>query len=345
MTYAQGWRYGSGFYDDRLPVNARPQRVLAGAALGCVAFACAWTLAADLIGGGEGKTEFASVEVVGTRGDRLEVAATRGDRLAIAIPAPQASSAVFASLFDPHLAMGAGSSAFVRSAPVVADSQPAEPAIAQAQAAAPPQAPVRQAEAAPARPATTPRVNQIRTALLHDAHRGAADAGAWTAKQPSIFAKLFGKQPSVALAYAAPDDGGLASGVAVTGLYDRETAVYDIAAHKVYLPDGTTLEAHSGLGSLLDDPRHADVKDRGVTPPAVYDLEEREALFHGVRALRMIPEDEGKVFGRTGILAHTYMLGPNGDSNGCVSFKDYGAFLQAFDNHEIKRLAVVASLD
>jgi hypothetical protein len=35
------------------------------------------------------------------------------------------------------------------------------------------------------------------------------------------------------------------------------------------------------------------------------------------------------------------MLGPNGDSNGCVSFKDYNAFLQAYRNGEVKRLAVV----
>jgi hypothetical protein len=39
------------------------------------------------------------------------------------------------------------------------------------------------------------------------------------------------------------------------------------------------------------------------------------------------------------------MLGPNGDSNGCVSFRDYDAFLRAYLNHEIKRIAVVARLD
>jgi hypothetical protein len=51
------------------------------------------------------------------------------------------------------------------------------------------------------------------------------------------------------------------------------------------------------------------------------------------------------VFGRSGLLAHTYMLGPNGDSNGCVSFKDYGAFLKAYAAGEIKRLAVVTHID
>ena len=39
---------------------------------------------------------------------------------------------------------------------------------------------------------------------------------------------------------------------APTSSYDRYTAVYDISARIVYLPDGTKLEAHSGLGDALD---------------------------------------------------------------------------------------------
>jgi hypothetical protein len=183
-----------------------------------------------------------------------------------------------------------------------------------------------------------------RTAALRDgAHRVVANAVADTR---SIWDKLFGRPASaLTLAYASAETGSLGSGHVASGLYDRSTAVYDITAHKVYLPDGTALEAHSGLGALLDDPRHADVKMRGVTPPAVYDLQPREALFHGVEALRLIPEDESQALGRDGLLAHSYMLGPNGDSNGCVSFKDYEAFLQAYKNHEITRLAVVERLD
>ena len=53
---------------------------------------------------------------------------------------------------------------------------------------------------------------------------------------------------------------------------------------------------------------------------------------------------EDKIYGRTGLLAHTYMLGPNGDSNGCVSFKNYAAFLHAYKSGRIKRLVVVAKL-
>ena len=95
----------------------------------------------------------------------------------------------------------------------------------------------------------------------------------------------------------------------------------------------------------LDDPRYVNERMRGATPPNVYELQPREQLFHGVQALRLIPVGGGDLYGRTGLLAHTYMLGPNGDSNGCVSFKNYNTFLQAFQNGEIKRLAVVARLN
>jgi Protein of unknown function (DUF2778) len=123
-----------------------------------------------------------------------------------------------------------------------------------------------------------------------------------------------------------------------------KTAIYDIAAHTVYLPDGRRLEAHSGLGSQMDDPRYINAKGRGPTPPNVYDLTMREELFHGVRAIRLNPVDDGKMFGRDGMLAHTYMLGPNGQSNGCVSFSDYPAFLNAFLRGEVDRLVVVEHL-
>ena len=126
--------------------------------------------------------------------------------------------------------------------------------------------------------------------------------------------------------------------------YDKLTAVYDISAHTVYLPDGTRLEAHSGLGGDRDDPRFVDERDRGATPPHLYELTLRESLFHGVQALRLTPVGEGFSFDRVGLLAHPYMLGPNGDSNGCVSFKNYDAFLRAFQDGEVKRLAVVARL-
>jgi outer membrane biosynthesis protein TonB len=176
--------------------------------------------------------------------------------------------------------------------------------------------------------------------------------------KPTMVEKLWGKQPahgSPLLSYASADasvTGSIIDTRAQNPMlggsppYDRQTAVYDISAKTVYLPDGTRLEAHSGLGSKLDDVRYAHVRMQGVTPPHIYELKPREALFHGVPALRLTPiGGESKIFGRDGLLAHTYMLGSRGDSNGCVSFKDYYAFLNAYRNQGIRRLAVLARVE
>ena len=169
----------------------------------------------------------------------------------------------------------------------------------------------------------------------------------------NVFEKLFGgsaPQHGPMLAYAGSDGGVLSNGqdAAAAGQpsdIDRQTAVYDISAKRVYMPDGTKLEAHSGLGSRLDNPASANERMRGVTPPHIYDLKPREALFHGVAALRLTPlGGEGAIYGRNGLLAHTYMLGPNGDSNGCISFRDYNKFLQAYRRGEVKRIVVVGRL-
>ena len=163
--------------------------------------------------------------------------------------------------------------------------------------------------------------------------------------------------PQSRVAYAAPEaratfttpEGRLA-GRSLFGFsspiagYDRWTAVYDISARTLYLPDGTRLEAHSGLGDKLDDPRYVSERMRGPTPPNVYELTPREASFHGVQALRLTPIGDSPLFGRAGLLAHPYMLGPNGDSNGCVSVKDYDALLRAYLNGQVKKLAVVARI-
>jgi hypothetical protein len=178
-----------------------------------------------------------------------------------------------------------------------------------------------------------------------------------SSEKQTIVEKLWGKQPSHGslLSFASADasvTGSIPSNVNQNPMlggsppYDRQTAVYDVSAHMVYLPDGSRLEAHSGLGSMLDDPGSSRIRMRGVTPPHIYELTPREALFHGVPALRLNPiGGEDKIFGRSGLLAHTYMLGPNGDSNGCVSFRDYYAFLNAYRNQGIKRLAVLARVE
>ena len=121
------------------------------------------------------------------------------------------------------------------------------------------------------------------------------------------------------------------------------TAVYDIQGRVVYLPNGEKLEAHSGFGKWLDDTRYVSEKDRGPTPPNVYRLSLRKALFHGVQAIRLNPVSSSNMYGRSGFLVHSYMLGPDGQSNGCVSLQDYPKFLEAFLRGDIDRLIVVPS--
>jgi Protein of unknown function (DUF2778) len=168
------------------------------------------------------------------------------------------------------------------------------------------------------------------------------------ADKRTIFQKIADLMPGrIRLASLEPNGGILpGTGPDLTTLgYDNTTAVYDITARTVYMPDGTKLEAHSGLGERMDDPAHVRERMVGATPPGIYEMKPREQLFHGVAALRIIPVEGSNTLGRSGLLAHPYMLGPNGDSNGCVSIKDYDRFLKAFRNGEIKRLVVVTSLN
>jgi hypothetical protein len=341
------------------------RNVFSGAALACIVLGCGWTFAANVLGtGADPAAVSASVEPVTGSGSAVTFSA-RFDALGagpeglsvVRKSAPvvaKASDAIrknYMALLDVTYSLGPPPGAFSATMPRGPDRQLAmlSPDQSDAQDVAPPQ---RAADSVPL-PASRPAT--IRVLAGREVAKAKAAILAVTAEKPSIFEKLYGKpQPKRSLlAFASADFGDVgipnpakASAMGNAAPYDRETAVYDISARTVYLPDGTKLEAHSGLGPKLDDPRYVHVRMHGATPPHVYDLAPREALFHGVPALRLKPVGgEEAIFGRTGLLAHTYMLGPNGDSNGCVSFKDYYAFLNAYRNGGIKRLAVVARVE
>ncbi|AMJ63320.1 tlde1 domain-containing protein [Bosea sp. PAMC 26642] len=291
----------------------------------------------------------------------------------VSAPVAVAAAGRYGPLLDPGLALGHVPLPLAKSAPLGGEFRPVaialEPPVQSAQAipAPPPAFPLppilpRLVEGAPL---PLPRPSDLLPPAAPERPRIAAPQASRrlrTAAVPvapednrSFFEKLFGVQRPAgqALAYAAPQDDVVDAGRGqrlspaspTAPSLARATAVYDIGARMVYMPNGDRLEAHSGLGDKMDDPRFAHVRMQGVTPPHVYDLTEREALFHGVRAIRLNPVGgSGAIHGRAGLLAHTYLLGPRGDSNGCVSFKDYEKFLQAFLRGEIKRLVVVASM-
>jgi Protein of unknown function (DUF2778) len=260
---------------------------------------------------------------------------------ALSATAPKVVAAAIArgALFDPEFYAGSG--LFMPAAPVLAlATAPPGPARLVASLgrtdglARPPQARAHLADRS---------MGAIPPAHVALNGKGSPDA--------ETMRKLFGVADASgpALAYASAQSGlsdsSLSGPSGPSALYDRWTAVYDVSAHTVYLPNGARLEAHSGLGNRLDDPTHAYEHNRGATPPHVYELASIGEPFHGVHALRLNPIGGGDVFGRDGLLAHTYMLGPKGDSNGCVAFKNYAPFLEAFESGQVKRLAVVARLD
>jgi hypothetical protein len=339
--------------------KALPNHVFGSAAVGCLVLGCAWNLYAHVFGASVyPQLDSANFDSPLIRGPVFAVryAPSAADTIAAALPEPAPVISAPASV--PAGPLLSFAERFGAAAPqsVEPAAQAETPKLAQAarrKEASPPSAPVQMAAITPeaARPAKTPGVT-----VRDMAQRAkAAVMSVAAADKASIFEKLWGKPQSRGslLAYASADASitgsiGQNQNPALGGSapYDRSTAVYDISAHTVYLPDGTKLEAHSGLGSRLDDPRYVSVRMQGPTPPHVYELTPREALFHGVPALRLTPiGGDGAIFGRAGLLAHTYMLGPNGDSNGCVSFKNYNAFLNAYRNQGIKRLAVVARVE
>lgn len=280
------------------------------------------------------------------------------DKPQAAAPASVAAANQYIALLDPTYSLGGTPVLLGQSTPLQSEFQPLPSApptqVAEAEdvrSVPPPPMPDQFVQSVPL-PAPRPADLQmpVSRASARATSREMAQAGtsvfAPSTDHRSFFEKLFGFSQSSgpALAYAAPEDDNEEPRAGAVP-YDRWTAVYDISAHTVYLPDGTRLEAHSGLGDALDDPRYVAERMRGPTPPGTYDLQPREELFHGVQALRLIPVGNSDTFGRAGLLAHTYMLGQNGDSFGCVSFRDYSAFLHAYESGEVRRLTVVARLN
>lgn len=357
---------------------------LGAAAIGCVVMGAGWTIYSNVLGasvyptvGSIGYDEpvikraprvalreagEAIRDTFALLPDRLQVAAPISremfnERFAAAATQGVASNASAAPSTQVAVAKEASKDAPKQSVIAkVADAlKPAAPAkIADKTADKAKRAPDAQMQLASADPAEIVPAPEAKPKSFAD--RAKAAVMSITGPRQSMVEKLWGKrEPSGGLLAYASADASVTASIAPreqnpmlggSAPYERDTAVYDITAKMVYLPDGTKLEAHSGLGSNLDDPRSSRVRMRGVTPPHIYMLKPREALFHGVPALRLTPiGGESAIYGRDGLLAHTFMLGPNGDSNGCVSFKDYYAFLDAYRNKGIRKLAVLARVE
>ena len=152
--------------------------------------------------------------------------------------------------------------------------------------------------------AAVPRVTMAAAASRRDTRSGISGAMSKRQSEPD-FRLASASGTSFAIAYAPSNSVNNSASTAspLKGLTPKEpnpladidtsrTAIYDISARTVYLPNGRRLEAHSGLGDHMDDPRYVNARGTGPTPPNVYELKLRETLFHGVRAIRLVPSDE-----------------------------------------------------
>ena len=340
MTDTTAPFYGARSSDRRRAARGDSRRVVRGAVIGLGALAAAGALVTSVAytAAWIANTAFSSnprIQALASTGPR---ALTLAGSYRVAAIAENQTAALDASFEARWASARLPASASAGAVPLL--TQPAVAVAANVPLPSPrPAIPVQVAQAPePAQTAAPEPVNDVPLPRPHPAKPEIAQAAA-TPAAPKV--ALASPPPPAAPRAPAPQEHDKLA--ALPGRESR-TAVYDIAAHTVYLPNGQKLEAHSGLGDKLDDPRYVSVRMRGPTPPNVYDLTLREASFHGVQAIRLNPLDDDKMFGRDGMLAHTYMLGENGQSNGCVSFKDYSKFLRAFLNGDVDRLVVVARL-
>src|SRR5690348_1345776 len=187
------------------------------------------------------------------------------------------AGAIAAGAAPARFALASASVAPVAPVAMPAPASPPAPAAASVPAAPHAAARALAARVAPKRqPAATYQVASIGDTPIRTAYASVDSAS----KDPGIddsplLKKMTPRDP-------APKDGA-------TGPDMSRTAVYDLTAHVVYLPNGRRLEAHSGLGDHMDDLRSVSMRMLGPTPPGVYDLTMRESLFHGVEAIRLNP--------------------------------------------------------
>lgn len=380
MAYSSAYRLSAAPHQQSPSRKISPQAAIGGAGLAVIVLACAWTVYTNVLGPSVKSmvVELPPVTFIPGAAAALKTSVAELDVSSVAsipsLPAPSPVSAEPVLSFGERFAARAddwpatkpplakGDRLTVAALASLAPDGPAAPGGLSAPdsrettgSLPPPDMRAATANVPAIIPLPVPRPASPRSMMNDGASRGeiaqankAAALAAIAQPKLTIFEKLFGRQEKgPTLAFASPDGGIASDGSSLTpGRFDKQTAVYDISARAVYLPNGTKLEAHSGLGDKMDDPRFVHVRMHGATPPHTYDLAMRESLFHGVEAIRLHPVGGAEnIHGRTGLLAHTYLLGPRGDSNGCVSFKDYEAFLRAYKNNEIRRLVVVAKLD
>lgn len=302
MSTSSVARTGYTAHHGRSSRTSSPLNIVGGAAIAFVTLACGWTLYSNVFGSnpfGAGvdapAAERRVVFVAASRGLDQQTFTDRFTALTVTVadepPALTVEQKNYAALLDVTHSLGAPPVMFkptVVAAPDTPKPAPSRAEIASAPDVALPPTPPARVASVPlpsARPSDfkfpQSRVKPGHSEMVERAKNAALAAMA--SKTPSLFDKLFGRTaPGPVLAYAGSDGGVMSDGTSTTPAGssedDKLTAIYDITARTVYMPNGTKLEAHSGLGAKMDDPRYVHVRMHGATPPHIYTLAARGAV-------------------------------------------------------------------
>jgi len=249
MSISTGALRDFAAYDHRSSSRkAIPLTVFGGAAIACVVLGCAWTIYANVLGAGVYPTvsgaNFDAPVIRRPSNLAFQSAPPVAKNVRTALAEPIASSSVPERF--PSIAPFSFDDRFAAAAPRAVEPSPFTESPKPREASPPPAAQVANAVPKPA-----PRPSTLRLLASREiAKAKAAILSVTAAEKPTIFEKLYGKPASKgsALAFASADFGDVsipgpakASPMGNAAPYDRETAVYDISARTVYLPDGSKL--------------------------------------------------------------------------------------------------------
>src|SRR3954454_22773685 len=262
MTNSNGVRLAAVDHRNS-PRKSLSQNLIGGAALASIVLGCGLTLAVNVLGTGDPVVISANVEPVSgsavTFSARFDALGAGVEGLSVvrksAPVVRQASDAIrknYMALLDVTHSLGPPPGSFSATMPRGPDRQLAmlSPDQSDAEDVAPALPTRRAADSVPLPP---PRPSTLQSLASREiAKAKAAILAVTTSEKPTIFEKLYGKPQAKGslLAFASADFGDVnipnpakASAMGNAAPYDRSTAVYDISARAVYLPDGTKLEA------------------------------------------------------------------------------------------------------
>ena len=96
--------------------------------------------------------------------------------------------------------------------------------------------------------------------------------------------------------------------------------VYEQLTGRIVGPTGQLFTGYSGLGEGKNNPTEENIRDVGPIPEGFYDILTPEySPDHGPFAMRLMPDADNTMFGRTGFLMHGDSIEhPGAASEGCI---------------------------